>query len=365
MMKPDEAANEGIWQYAGRLRQVAEANRVSLGEGRTPLVRSLRIGRELGLPNLYFKLESMNPTGSYKDRISALGVSLALEQGRAACIGTTSGNAGNSIAAYAARAGIPYNVYVQENIVVSKLEPMLVHGAQVVKVRGFGFDPQIGSRVFSRVLELAETNDWELLVTAYAYAPLAMDAVKTIAFELAEHPSVAADTVFVPVGGGGLLTGIYRGYAELLAEGAIARMPRFAACQSAGCANVAKAWKLGLDRPVPGASTALISGIQVPNAPDGERVLRILRDGDGLAEAVPDETTWHWQEQLAIREGIFCEPAGAIALAAAAQAVEAGRLDPDATVVCIVSGAGYKDADRMSRLAADRPQPPMIEAEQM
>lgn len=359
------SSHEGIWKYGNRLPAVSADNRISLGEGGTPLIKSTRIGREIGLDNLYFKLESLNPTGSYKDRISALGVSLAKERGRVACTGTTSGNAGGSIAAYAARAGLAYNVYVQENIVASKLDPMIVHRASITKVKGFGFSPEVGNRVFARVAENALHNNWEMLVTAYAFAPQAMEAVKTIAYELAENGAADADAVFVPVGGGGLLTGIYRGYCDLQQEGAIGRLPKFAVCQSTGCANVAKAWKLGLDSPVEGASTARISGIQVPNPPDGVQALQALRDSDGFAEALLDEETWHWQEELAVKEGIFCEPAGAIALAGAVQAYKEGRIGREDRVVCIVSGAGYKDTDRMNTLVALAPPVPMIEVEEL
>lgn len=355
----------GIWRYEDRLPALSEENQISLGEGGTPLVKSARIGQEIGLRNLYFKLESLNPTGSYKDRISALGVSLAKERGFTACTGTTSGNAGGSIAAYAARAGISYNVYVQENIVSSKLDPMLVHQANIVKVKGFGFSSEIGNRVFHKVLENAKSNEWELLITAYAFAPLAMEAVKTIAYEMAEDSAATeVDAIFVPVGGGGLLTGIYRGYCDLL-TGGVDRLPGIVACQSSGCANVAKAWKQGLDHPVEGASTAQISGIQVPNPPDGVQVLKAIRDSGGFAESVLDIDTWHWQEQLAVKEGIFCEPAGAIALAGAAQALKEGRISSDASVICIVSGAGYKDGDRMNAMVKRAESIPMIEVEEL
>lgn len=359
------STKQGIWKYADKLPNVSEENQISLGEGRSPLIKSVRIGEELGLTNLYFKLESLNPTGSYKDRISALGVSLAREYGRTACTGTTSGNAGGSIAAYAARAGLAYNVYVQENIVASKLEPMIIHGANIAKVQGFGFSPEIGNRVFAKVLENAGKNNWELLITAYAFAPLAMEAVKTIAYELAEDLVEEADAVFVPVGGGGLLTAIYRGYSDLLAERAINRLPKLVACQSTGCANVAKAWEAGLNKPVDGESTSRISGIQVPNPPDAIQVLQAIQMSDGFAEAIIDEETWFWQEQMAVKEGIFCEPAGAIAMAGVAQALKEGRISKDSKVICIVSGAGYKDTDRMGTLVSQASPVPTIMADEM
>jgi threonine synthase len=356
---------QGIWKYESQLPKVSEANQITLGEGQVPLIQSIHIGKELGLERLYFKLESLNPTGSYKDRISAMGVSLAKEHNRLACVGTTSGNAGASIAAYAARAGLAYNVFVQENIVESKLDQMIIHQSNIKKVQGFGFSPEIGNRVFAKVLEEANKNDWELLITAYAFAPLAMEAVKTIAYELAEELSEGADAVFVPVGGGGLFTGLFKGFSDLLANKIINELPKIVACQSAGCANVAKAWKLGLNEPVAEESTSRISGIQVPNPPDALHVLQGIRESDGFAEAVEDEQIWYWQERLAVAEGIFCEPAGATALAGVVQALKEGRISADSKVVCIVSGAGYKDAERVRKMVSQAPSIPMFTVDEL
>ncbi|GGD51817.1 pyridoxal-phosphate dependent enzyme [Paenibacillus nasutitermitis] len=353
----------GIWLYAERLPHVSEQHLVTLGEGRVPLVRSWRIGEKLGLPNLYFKLESLNPTGSYKDRISALALSLAREQGKTACIGTTSGNAGASVAAYAARAGLPYHVYVQENIIQSKLEQILVHHAHVYKVEGMGFNSQVGQQVFENVRTKAAANNWEAVITAFAYAPQAMEAVKTISFEIQEELGTP-DAVFVPVGGGGLLAGIHSGFSDMLVSGQASRLPKIAACQSSGCANLVRGWEQGLNKPVPGDSTSLISGIQVPNPPDADLVFSALRESGGFGTALQDEATWHWQELLAVEEGIFCEPAGAIGLAGAVQALQEGRISGNDTVVVIISGAGYKDVHR-TKVMTEHAHVPIISANEM
>jgi threonine synthase len=356
-------SHEGIWSYADRLPAVAPEHRVTMGEGHTPLVRSAAIGREIGLRNLYFKLESLNPTGSYKDRIAALALSLAKQAGKTACIGTSSGNAGASMAAYAARAGLTYHVYVQENIIPAKLEQILVHRARAYRVKGMGFDPDIGTRVFEKVREKAASRNWELAVTAYAYAPLAMEGVKTIAWEIGEAIG-AADAVFVPVGGGGLFVGIHRGFREALADGG-GRLPRMVACQSAGCSNLVRGYELGLGRPAPGPSTSRISGIQVPSPPDAVPAFAALRESGGFGLAIDDERTWYWQEQLACKEGIFCEPAGAIALAGAVHALQEGRIAPSDTVVCIVSGAGFKDLDRQRAMAAAHSDIPLLQVDEL
>ncbi len=355
---------QGIWKYANRLPGVSPNNRVTMGEGQVPLVKSVSIGAELGIQELYFKLESSNPTGSYKDRIAALGVSLAKEEGKSACIGTTSGNAGASIAAYAARGGLDYHVYVQENIVTSKLEQILVYGAQVYKVRGMGFSSAIGAQVFELVRERARSNSWEPLITAFAYAPYAMEAVKTIAYELHEEIGTP-DAVFVPVGGGGLFAGIHRGFQDLLQTGQVTQLPRMAACQSIGCSNLVKGWEQGIDKPVTGDSTSRISGIQVPSPPDADLVFAGLKESNGIGLSIEDEVTWSWQEQLAVKEGIFCEPAAAISMAGLAQAVQNGQIRPTDRVVCIISGAGYKDSARGSAMVAPRIGLPLHDVEEL
>ncbi|MBD2848272.1 pyridoxal-phosphate dependent enzyme, partial [Paenibacillus sp. IB182496] len=210
----------GVWRYAALLPQLDAAHRLTLGEGNTPLVRSRAIARELGLHRLYFKLESANPTGSYKDRISAVGVSAALARGRAALIGTSSGNAGASVAAYAARAGLPYHLLVLEHVAEAKIGQALLHGARIRKIAGFGTSTEVGERVFRYIEAAAQRANWEVMITAFRYNALAMEGVKTIAFELYEQlGGRAPDAVFAPAGGGGLCAGVDRGFAELAARG--------------------------------------------------------------------------------------------------------------------------------------------------
>ncbi|OUS75069.1 hypothetical protein B1748_19405 [Paenibacillus sp. MY03] len=355
----------GIWHFADSLPAVAPHNRITLGEGHTPLIASSSIGAELGLSQLYFKLESLNPTGSYKDRISAMALSLAKQSGKTACIGTTSGNAGASIAAYAAKAGIPYHVYVQENIIPAKLEQVLVHQAHVYKVKGLGFDPAIGTKVFEQVRDKAIRNNWEAVITAFAYAPLAMEAVQTIAWEIADQLGVP-DAVFVPVGGGGLFSGIYKGFHRICEQNKASKLPRMGACQSAGCSNLVRGWQQGLGQPAAGASTSMISGIQVSNPPDADIAFEALDSSQGVGSIVADEETWKWQRELARREGIYCEPAGAISLAGLVQAVETGRINRTDKIVCIVSGAGYKDLEQQRLMVQEAAATiPLYDADQL
>lgn len=352
---------EGIWKYASYFPAIDQQNRISIGEGNTPLIRSRRIGPELGLNNLYFKLESANPTGSYKDRIAALGVSWALEQGKEACIGTTSGNAGAAIAAYAAKAGLPYHLLVLEHIVEEKLQQALVYGPDIKKIQGFGEYEQVGNQVFEYIINESAKKNWEVLITAFQFNPIAMLGVSTISFELWHQlGNRAPDAIFVPVGGGGLFTGISLGFEQLSGGGTREdklRSTSIVAVQSEGCANIVKAWREGLAVPVSGDSASQISGLQVPNPPDGKQVLDVLNRGNGWGHTVHDQDVWRWQETLAVQEGIFCEAAAAISLAGVEQSIQEGRLDdPDQMIVCIISGAGWKDGSRMRELTKKNPE---------
>ncbi|WP_409346394.1 threonine synthase [Paenibacillus sp. MBLB4367] len=360
-----DSSKLGVWRYEKLLPPVAEERQISLGEGRTPLVKSVGIARALGLNNLYFKIESGNPTGSYKDRIAAVGVSWALQQGKTACIGTTSGNAGASVAAYAARAGIPYHLYVLEHIVEAKLLQVVAHGANVTKVKGFGESIAVGDGVFAHIKRQAERMNWESMITAYKFNAVAMEGVKTIAYELYDDWNEAVpDAVFVPVGGGGLFTGIRKGFEDIHRLNGTA-VPSMVAVQSEGCDNIVRGWKQGSETAAGGDSTSQISGLQVPNPPDGDDVLRVLNAGEGWAEAVPDTETWFWQEQLADKEGILCEPAAAISVAGAAKALKEGRIGPETSVVCVLSGAGYKDAGRLQAIVKSKPAVPLKSVEEL
>ncbi|GAA3409141.1 pyridoxal-phosphate dependent enzyme [Paenibacillus hodogayensis] len=359
-----DGSQPGLWQYGRLLPDIPAEHRLYLGEGGTPLIRSRRIAKRLNVGELYFKLEGANPTGSYKDRIAAIGVSWALANGRRACIGTTSGNAGAAFAAYAAAAGLPYHLFVLEHMAEAKLAQVLAYGAMVRKVKGFGTYAEVGDKVFARIVEAVREYDWESTITAFRFNPYAMEGVKTISFELAEQLGEAPTAVYAPAGGAGLYVGIWKGFEELHGLGAIARKPQMVAVQSEGCSNIVRAYENGERTPAPGASTSLISGLQVPNPPDGSAALDIMARGDGTALSVPDADIWEAQRMLAEEEGVFCEPAAATALAGLIRHVREKGGAGDERVVCIVSGTGFKDGKRLLDMTADK-HVPMLEADRL
>jgi len=365
-VEPDEdewddcADLPGIWRYAPVLPVCDLDFVVSLGEGDTPLVRSERLAASLGLENLYFKMESANPTGSYKDRIAAVAISRALELGQQSWLGTSSGNGGAAVAAYGARAGLPGLICTSPGAAPAKLAQAQAYGARILKVEGFGSSPAADKLVFDTLLTASEKYNQALFITAHAFDPWGMDGVKTIAYEIAEELLEVPDRVFVPAGGGGLATAIARGFRDwhmvagdwYLLHDETPNRPRLTVVQADGCSPIAGSWlKGGGLEPIERITTA-ISGVQLTDPPDGNALLRILREDNGSATSVSDEATYVAQWRLATEEGIFVEPASALTVAAVIQAVEREEVEPDESIVCILTGSGFKDQVAVEAMAA-------------
>jgi threonine synthase len=307
------------------------------------------------LADLYFKLESANPTGSYKDRIAAVGIARLQELGKSAWAATSSGNAGAAIAAYGARAGVQGYLFTVEKYAKAKVAQILAYGPQAWAVARLGYDPVVETTTWANIRHLCTANNWQMLVTARAFSPHAMEGVKTIAYEVCQQlAGQAPDVVYVPVGGGGLLSASWKGFVEAKAAGWIDRLPRMVAVQAQGCDAVTQAWLAGRKvEPIPGC-TSNISGIQLTAPPDGDLALQALHESGGWAISVPDAATYAAQAELASREGIFVEPAAAITLAAIHADRAAGRLRGDERVACWLTGSGFKDATAVERMTAGR-----------
>jgi threonine synthase len=350
-----DRSRPGIWRYAARLPLRDGAHAVSLGEGDTPLLPAGRLGAALGLPGLQFKLEGANPTGSYKDRIAAVGIARLRERGKAAWAATSSGNAGAAIAAYGARAGVPGHLFTLEKAAPAKLAQILAYGPTVRAVARLGYDPEVERATWRNIATLCAANDWLMLVTARTLSPHAMEGAKTISYEVCKQlGGRAPDVVYVPVGGGGLLSASWKGFVEWRDAGLADTLPRMVAVQASGCDPVAQAWAAGRPvAPIDGCAST-ISGIQLTAPPDGDLALRALRESGGWAVSVPDEATYRAQADLAALEGIFVEPAAATTVAAVRADLASGRLRGDETVACWLTGVGFKDAAAVQRMAEGR-----------
>ena len=342
----------GIWTYYALLPEVAEHARLSLGEGHTPLVKSRSIGPSLGLENLYFKLENLNPSGSYKDRFAALAVSRMLEQGSRICLATSSGNTGAALSAYCAAADIPCVMAIVDGAPLGKLQQMQLYGAATLMVKDFGKRPETTEQVMGLLETLSAELGTQVQISAFHYCPEGMQGVQTIAYEIAEVLDEPAE-VFVPAGGGGLTLAVVRGFSSWEASRHTRGNTHVHCVQPVGNDTIASALAAGksVANAVPVSQTS-ISGLQVPNVLDGDAVIAACRNSGGSGFAVNDDRVFACQDELAKKEGIYCEPAGAVALAGVREAVANGRIDGSRPVVCIVTGHGFKDPESTGQMAA-------------
>ncbi len=321
----------------------------NLGEGDTPLIPSRAIGPALGLRNLIFKNEGLNPSGAFKDRTGALVAALALDAGAKGVLTASSGNASSAIAAYCAAAGLDCIVLMEPGNPPSKLRQTLAAGARVIPVEGiFSRGPEPVKELMLRVAQ--DTG----LYLGFVWAPVnpyILEGIKSISYEIAFRLPGAPEMIIGPVGGGDMLAAQWRGWLELEQAGAVARRPRMVAVQSTGAAPLVKAVVEDLERvPTLSRATSRVSGINVPFS--GDHALAAVRSSGGLALSVTDAEILTMQRRLAEEEGIWVEPAGAAPLAALPHLVGQGHLSEGERVVCVLSGAGFKDQELAARRAS-------------
>lgn len=344
---------KGIWKYSDLLPPVEESCKLTLGEGMTPLVKSKQLGPLLGLDNLYFKLELINPTGSYKDRFAAYTVSHLLTKDIDFCLATSSGNTGSALAAYSSAAALKCYLIIVDGAPKGKMQQMQVYGAETLMVKGFGVSSGVTSDVFTVLNATADEYDTSVQISAYRYSPLGMAGVQTIAYEIAESLSSVSMNVFSPAGGGGLTLAVNKGFQTWKEHFPGYRIPRVNCVQPAGNDTISSPLRNGLCRAQEvSKSTTSISGLQVPSVIDGTEVISACRASGGNGYVVPDEEIYLCQEQLAVKEGIFCEPAGAVSLAGLKVSLKNKEIDKKNPVVCIVTGHGFKDLSSAGKIAA-------------
>lgn len=270
-----------------------------------------------------------------------VGVSKAVEFGAPGVIAATSGNAGSSLAAYAAKAGLPCLVLVPERASPEKTAQARAYGAQVVAVRGNFSD------AYSLALRFAAERGWANLTTTFIN-PYTVEGDKTTAYEIYEQLGGSApDWAIVPVGAGPLLVGIFKGFAELQRMGLIPRAPKIAGVQAAGCGPLAEAFERGSAEVIAwGEPRTIALGISDPlqgYAQDGTHTLQTIRESGGLALAVSDEAILEAVRQLARMCGVFAEPAGAAPIAALRELRRREIVKADEVVVAVITGHGLKD----------------------
>jgi len=332
-----------VWKYKEFLPIFDETKIVTLNEGGTPLYRCERLGKVLGIKNLYVKNEGANPTGSFKDRGMTVGVSKALELGVKAVVCASTGNTSASLAAYAAKAGLPCIVLIPAGkIALGKLAQAMMYGAIVVGVKG-NFDVALQMAVgASKQIGLYLLN---------SINPFRIEGQKTAAFEVCDQLEwQVPDRVVLPVGNAGNITAYWKGFKELKALGLIEKLPKMVGVQAAGASPIAKAFAANSAtiEPVKYPET-VATAIRIGNPVNWKRALNTLRESSGTALIVADDEIIKAQKLLARKEGIFIEPASAASIAGLKKLVENGEVDVDETIVCVATGHGLKDPEAAVR----------------
>jgi threonine synthase len=332
-----------IWRYADLL-PARPQGAVSLGGGFTPLVRADRLAAELGLGELWIKNDSLNPTGSFKDRVVSVALTKARELGFkiAACAST--GNLANSVAAHAAHAGMRSVVFIPADLEPAKVVASAVFGGDLVAVDG-NYD-----EVNRLCGELAgEYPEWAFVnVNVRAYYA---EGSKTLGFEVAEQLGwQAPDHVVAPIGSGSQLTKIHKGLKELHAVGLLDEAPatRISGAQAAGCSPVATAFATGADAVRPVRPDTIAKSIAIGDPADGPYALDVVRSTGGAIGSVTDDEIVEGIKLLARTEGIFTETAGGVTVAVLAQLAAQGVVRADEQVVAYVTGNGMKTLDAVA-----------------
>ncbi len=308
----------------------------TLGEGDTPLVKSHRLGKEIGCEELYFKLEGCNPSGSFKDRGMVMAVAKALEDKSAGLICASTGNTSASAAAYGARCGLPTIVLVPKgNIARGKLVQAIAYGARIMLVEG----------TFDEALRMLRELDKENPLTLVnSINPYRLKGQKTAAFEIVDDLGDAPEYLFIPVGNAGNITAYWMGFKEYFEDGLATRLPRMMGFQAEGAAPIVHGHVV--EHP-----ETVASAIRIGNPASWDKALKAKDESKGLIDTVSDAQIIEAYKLLSQREGIFCEPASAASLAGVIKLSSSGVHLRDKRIVCVITGSGLKDPDLVTKYA--------------
>ena len=327
-----------LWRYREVLPIAPGRAPVSLGEGYTPLVHTVRLGRELGMRSLYVKDESLNPTNSFKARGLSVAVTRARDLGAATLAVPSAGNAGNALAAYAAAAGLSAQVFMPRDVKQPFVRECELYGAQVTLVDGLIND---AGRIAAERGAAAGWYDVSTLKEPYR-----IEGKKTMAYELAEQLGWRwPDWIVYPTGGGTGIVGMWKAFEELERLGWMPAgpRPRLVSVQAAGCAPIVRSFETGAERAAPWTDAHTVAdGLRVPGAIGDFLILRALRDSRGAAVAVEDDQMIAAMRVIGRLEGISASPEGGATLCALRALLSRGVIDPAASVVLFNTGGALK-----------------------
>lgn len=327
--------NNLIEKYRSFMPSFSSIQGLSMGEGNTPLIESRYLSREIGIEQLFFKDESRNPTGSFKDRGTFTGIRRAIQLGIKEVGTASTGNMAASVSAYAARAGIKCHILVSKETPDEKLIPILVYQPNLIKIEGdYG-------KLYYESLRIGKENG---IYFINGDDPYRSEGSKTISFEIIEalYPRIP-DYIFVPLSSGGNILSLIKGIEELNQAGLLDKFPTIIGVQAKGCApiyNAFKEKKMTITK-IPNPNT-IAHAISNPFPPSGNKLLRKLNHYPGSVIAVDDEQLLKAQKLLASREGVFSQPEGVASLAGAIMMRQQNKITPHDRIVCIITGSGLK-----------------------
>jgi threonine synthase len=312
---------------------------ITLGEGNTPLVHIDHIAKRIGVPNLYVKYEGMNPTGSFKDRGMVMAISKAVEAGDKAVICASTGNTSASAAAYGALAGLEVIIVLPKGkIAIGKMIQGIAAGAKVVAVDG-NFDDALNV-----VREMAAQKDHPVTLVNHLN-PNRIEGQTTAAYEVCDDLGRAPDILALPVGNAGNITAYWEGFNRYQQAGRITAKPKMWGFQAAGSAPIV------LGHPIAHPET-VATAIRIGNPASWQRAEAARDESGGLIDMVTDDEILAAYAELASTQGVFCEPASAASVAGVIKLAAAGKVDRDATIVCVLTGHGLKDPERAEKVFA-------------
>jgi threonine synthase len=335
-----ESRPRSLWRYRELLP--VEEPKTGFYSGFTPLVRATRLASELGVSEVYVKDDSVNhPTFSYKDRVVSIAATRAVELGFEVFGCASTGNLAGSVAANAARLGLPCYVFIPNDLEPAKVLGASIYNPKVIAVQG-NYDD-----VNRLCTQIADRYGWgfaNINLRAY-YA----EGAKTMGFEIAEQLGWRfPDHIVSPVAGGTLMPRIFKGLRELRDIGLVdGQLPKIHAAQAAGCAPVIRALEAGLDFPEPVKPDTIAKSIAIGNPADGFQVVRVVKETGATGAMVTDDEILDGVQLLARTEGIFTEPAGGTTVAATRALIKRGVIKPNESVVICITGNGYKTAEVM------------------
>lgn len=339
-----------IWRYFP-LYPLSDKRLVPpLNIGWTPLYKAQKLGKDLDLSNLYLKDDGRNPSASFKDRASAIALVRAMEEGAKIVTGASTGNAGSSMACLSASVGMPAVIFVPQKAPKAKIAQLLTFGAKIIMVKGT-YD-----EAFDLCLKVSAEYGWFNRNTGYN--PYTREGKKSCALEIAEQLNwKAPDRVFVSVGDGNIISGIWKGFMDLYELKFIDRLPKMMGVQSTLSNAISLSLKesKGKDKIAVKtvSATTIADSISVDLPRDGVAAVRAIRESGGDAVEVTDEEILDSITTVARGAGIFGEPAGVTSFAGARKLAKSGKLSPKETVVCIITGNGLKDIESAMKVAGE------------